>query len=55
MVKPPLAWWRGQRILTDGHHNFEGIDPGLKERTPLSSMYKISIKIPITVILFLYV
>ncbi|XP_022787384.1 uncharacterized protein LOC111327456 [Stylophora pistillata] len=45
MVKPPLAWWRGQRIITDGHHNFEGIHPGCEERTPISSMYNVNIKI----------
>ena len=49
MVKPPLAWWRGQRILTDREHNLEGIDPGGVEHTPLSSMYNVEIKLPIKV------
>lgn len=49
MVKPPLAWWRGQRILTDRDHNLEGIDPGGVECTALSSMYNLEIKIPLMV------
>jgi len=47
MVKPPLAWWRGQRILTDRHHNLEGIDPGGTECTPRSSLYNVEIKLPL--------
>lgn len=46
MVKPPLAWWRGQRILTDKNHNLERIDPGGVEGTALSSMYNVDIKLP---------
>ena len=53
MVKPPLAWWRGQRILTDGHHNLQGIDPGGVEHTPLSSMYNVNIKLPKKVMPFI--
>jgi len=49
MVKPPLAWWRGQRILTDRHHNLEGIDPGGTECTPRSSLYNVEIKLPLKV------
>ena len=49
MVKPPLAWWRGQRIVTDRDHNMEGIAPGGQEHTPLSTLYNISIKIPLLV------
>jgi len=46
MVKPPLAWWRGQRIVTDRDHNLEAIDPGGVEWTALSPMYNLEIKIP---------
>lgn len=49
MVKPPLAWWRGQRILTDRNHNLEGIDPGGEEYTARSSLYNVEIKLPIKV------
>ncbi|CAH3196690.1 unnamed protein product, partial [Porites evermanni] len=49
MVKPPLAWWRGQRILTDRHHNLEGIDPGGEEHTPISPMYSVDFKLPLKV------
>ena len=49
MVKPPLAWWRGQRIVTDRDHNFEGIDPGGEEYTTLSPLYNVDIKLPIKV------
>ena len=49
MVKPPLAWWRGQRILTDKDHNLEAIDPGGVEWTALSPMYNLEIKIPLMV------
>ena len=47
-VKPPLAWWRGQRIVTDGDHNIE-IDPGREERTSRSSMYSAEFQKPIKV------
>lgn len=49
MVKPPLAWWRGQRIITDRHHNLEGIDPGGEDYTPISSMYNVDIKLPLKI------
>lgn len=49
MVKPPLAWWRGQRIVTDRDHNLEAIDPGGVEWTALSPMYNLEIKIPLKV------
>ena len=49
MVKPPLAWWRGQRILTDRHHNLEGIDPGGEEHTAISPMYSVDFKLPLKV------
>lgn len=49
MVKPPLAWWRGQRIVTDRDHNLEAIDPGGVEWTSLSPMYNLEIKFPLMV------
>ncbi|KXJ25768.1 Mis18-binding protein 1 [Exaiptasia diaphana] len=47
LVKPPLAWWRGQRIMTDGQHNLTGIDPGGEEHTALSvGLYDFDLKLP---------
>ena len=54
MVKPPLAWWRGQRILTDRDHNLEAIDPGGMEETAVSPMYNLEVKIPLMVSISLW-
>lgn len=54
MVKPPLAWWRGQRIVTDRDHNLEAIDPGGMEETAVSPMYNLEIKIPLMVSISLW-
>lgn len=47
-VKPPLAWWRGQRIVTDCHYNVE-IDPGREEHTARSSVYSVEFQLPMKV------
>jgi hypothetical protein len=47
LIKPPLAWWRGQRIMTDGHHNLTAIEPGGEEHTSLSiGLYDFDRKLP---------
>ena len=47
VIKPPLAWWRGQRILTDHEHNLIGIEPGMEEQTAVSPyLYSYNSKLP---------
>ncbi|EDO48512.1 predicted protein [Nematostella vectensis] len=47
LIKPPMAWWRGQRVVTDGLHNLTTIDPGGEEHTSLSTgLYNYYVRLP---------
>ena len=46
LLKPPLAWWRNQRVITDFDANTTAYDPGTEEGTSVSPyLYNIDLSL----------